>query len=113
MKDNGFLRHLLGQEGVVAVVTFGDYGELLGVEGSLDPSSARLLAFLLTAVNVNLSLHSEVMERTSGIPFHPFTGWIYRGRDYSLIVSGHYGLVVRNALASYDRLVEALEEVQR
>ena len=108
MPANGDLRALM-EEGAVAVVSFGDYGELLEVQGSLDPASARLLAFLTTATNVHLALQAEAVERSAGLPLLPFTGWVYRGATYSVVVSGHRAVVVPTERANYDRLIQLLE----
>ncbi len=109
-RSDGPNRHLLGADGVVAVVTFGDYGELLDFEGQLDAEAARLMAFLVTARNVDFALQAEAVEKASGMAFLPFTGWVYRGQHYSLVVSGNRAVVAQSLKADYNRIFALLEE---
>lgn len=109
------LDRLMQVPGVMAAFQYSDKGDLVDhqiKEGTeLTPQVLDLLAHTCVANLAVATLEARGWEQLTGqAGFEPLQGFSLVGLDWSAVVSGNYGVVVRNRDADYEAAFAALAE---
>lgn len=107
------LDQLMQLPGVIAAFTFSDRGELkdhrIANGGSLDEKVLDLLSHVCVANTSIATMQArgwETITEMSG--FYPIDGFTLVGVDWSAVVNGTTGVVLKNDAADYQATYDAL-----
>lgn len=112
------LDRLMQVPGAMAAFQYSDKGDLVAHqirEGSeLTPQVLDLLAHTCVANLAVATLEARGWEALTGqTGFEPLQGFSLVGLDWSAVVNGNFGVVVRNRDADYEAAFAALGELGR
>jgi roadblock/LC7 domain-containing protein len=112
------LDRLMQVPGAMAAFQYSDKGDLIAHqirEGSeLTPQVLDLLAHTCVANLAVATLEARGWEALTGqTGFEPLQGFSLVGLDWSAVVNGNFGVVVRNRDADYEAAFAALGELRR
>ncbi|MCL6555817.1 MAG: DUF2173 family protein [Burkholderiales bacterium] len=112
------LDRLMQVPGAMAAFQYSDKGDLIAHqirEGSeLTPQVLDLLAHTCVANLAVATLEARGWEALTGqTGFEPLQGFSLVGLDWSAVVNGNFGVVVRNRDADYEAAFAALGELGR
>jgi roadblock/LC7 domain-containing protein len=107
------LDHLMQVPGALAAFQYSDKGDLIAHqvrEGTeLTPQVLDLLAHTCVANMAVATLEARGWEALTGqTGFEPLQGFSMVGLDWSAVVGGNHGIVVRNRDADYEEAFAAL-----
>lgn len=110
------LESLMQLPGAQAAFTYNDRGELqshrIGEVTELSPYVLDLLARVCVANLAIAGMEARGWETLTGQSgFEPLSGLSVIGLEWSVVVSGHCGVVVRNRDADYEATFKALQAV--
>ena len=111
------LQKMMDLPGALAAFTYSDKGDLQSHvlrEGTeLTPQVLDLLAHTCVANMAVATLEARGWEALTGqTGFEPLQGFSMVGLDWSAVVGGNHGVVVRNRDADYEEAFTALGQVQ-
>jgi len=112
------LDRLMQVPGAMAAFQYSDKGDLIAHqirEGTeLTPQVLDLLAHTCVANLAVATLEARGWEALTGqTGFEPLQGFSLVGLDWSAVVNGNFGVVVRNRDADYEAAFAALGELNR
>lgn len=107
------LNSLMSLKGAIAAFRFSDQGELVSHQiapgADMDEIALDMLSHVCVA-NISLaSMQARGWEGLTGMTgFYPIQGFTLIGMDWTAVVNGHYGVVLRNDQGDVEAAYAAL-----
>ena len=91
-------------KGAIAAGEFNDDGDFVSFAGKIDDDSAGAIARMCAAHSMMGASHCSTFAKVSNMNWLPFKGWAIFGGDYSIFITGNYGVLLRSEFADFNEV---------